>query len=386
MNEEKLKKLAISTRAVHLGCEPDPQTGAVIVPIYQTSTYSQEFPGQHKGYEYSRTDNPTRSAYQKALAGLEGVDYGLAFASGMSAVDTIMKTFRPGDHIIAGDDLYGGVYRLFSTLYEPLGIEFTYVDMFGEFDLEPHLKPNTKMVWMETPSNPLLKIADIQSISKITNAYKIPLIIDNTFMSPAIQQPLQLGADVVVHSTTKYVGGHSDTVGGAIITGNEQLYTTYKTLQNSAGAVPGPFDCFIAHRGLKTLDLRMKKHCRNALKIAKWLQQRDDIEKVIYPFLESHPHYEIANRQMSGGGGMISFVISGNMEKALEIVSKTELFLLAESLGGVESLIEHPAVMTHASIPQEIRDEKGLNDRLIRLSVGIEDADDLIEDLDKALG
>ncbi|MEE9441415.1 MAG: cystathionine gamma-synthase [candidate division Zixibacteria bacterium] len=386
MNEKKLKKLAIATRAVHLGSEPDPQTGAVTVPIYQTSTYRQEFPGQHKGYEYSRTDNPTRSAYQRALAGLEGADYGLTFASGMSAVDTIMKTYRPGDHIIAGDDLYGGVYRLFSTFYEPLGIELEYVDMFGDFDLEPHIKSNTKMVWMETPSNPLLKIADIENISKVTRAHRIPLIIDNTFMSPAIQQPLQLGANVIVHSTTKYIGGHSDTVGGAIITSDEQLYTKYKILQNSAGAVPGPFDCFIAHRGLKTLDLRMKKHCRNALKIADWLQQRKDIAKVIYPFIESHPHYKIAQRQMSGGGGMISFEISGNREKALEIVSRTELFLLAESLGGVESLIEHPAVMTHASIPQEIREEKGLNDRLIRLSVGIEDADDLIEDLDKALG
>ncbi|MFH1699006.1 MAG: PLP-dependent aspartate aminotransferase family protein, partial [Candidatus Zixiibacteriota bacterium] len=348
--------------------------------------YSQEFPGHHKGYEYSRTDNPTRTAYQRALAGIEGANYGLAFASGMAAVDTILKTFRPGDHIIAGDDLYGGVYRLFSTLYEPLGIEFEYVDMFGDFNLEPHLKTNTKMVWMETPSNPLLKIADIEKISIVTKARKVPLVIDNTFMSPVIQQPLQLGADAVVHSATKYIGGHSDTVGGAIITNDEQLYIKYKTLQNSAGAVPGPFDCFIAHRGLKTLDLRMNRHCQSALKIANWLQKRKDVKKVIYPFLESHPHYEIARRQMSGGGGMISFEISGNREKALEIVSRTELFLLAESLGGVESLIEHPAVMTHASIPREIREAKGLNDRLIRLSVGIEDADDLIEDLDKALG
>lgn len=375
----------IATRAVHAGSEPDPQTGAVIVPIYQTSTYGQSAPGECKGYEYSRTDNPTRSAYQSALASLEGGTYGLAFASGMAAIDTIMKTLRPGDRVIAGDDLYGGTYRLFTTLYKPLGIDIEFVDTSGDFDIEPLLNDKTKYIWLESPTNPLLKISDISRIAKAAKSARIPVVVDNTFMSPALQLPLELGADIVVHSTTKYIGGHSDTVGGAIITSNEKLYTTFKTIQNSAGAIPGPFDCFIAHRGIKTLPLRMEHHSANALKIANWLEKHNMVERVIYPWLESHPHYSIAKKQQSAGGGMISFEIAGNKEKALEIVSKTRLFTLAESLGGVESLIEHPGVMTHSSIPAEIREEKGLSDRLIRLSVGIEDVDDLIEDLANAL-
>ena len=385
MSKQSLSRLGLATRAIHAGSEPDAKTGAVIVPIYQTSTYAQEFPGKARGFEYSRTDNPTRSAYQSALASLESGKYGLAFASGMAAIDAIMKTLRPGDKVIAGDDLYGGTYRLFTTLYKPLGMEFDFVDTSGDFDIEPLLTDAVKYVWLESPTNPLLKISDIARIAEAVKKRNIPVVVDNTFMSPALQRPLELGADIVIHSTTKYIGGHSDTVGGALITSDEALYKTLKTIQNSAGAIPGPFDCFIAHRGIKTLALRMERHSANALKIARWLDKHSGVAKVIYPFLENHPHHAIAKRQQAGGGGMISFEISANKEKALEIVSKTRLFTLAESLGGVESLIEHPAVMTHSSIPAEIREEKGLSDTLIRLSVGIEDADDLIEDLDFAL-
>lgn len=386
MNAEAASKQQhIATRAVHAGSEPDPRTGAVIVPIYQTSTYAQAAPGDFKGYEYSRTDNPTRTAYQTALASLEGGKYGLAFASGMAAIDTIMKTLRPGDRVIAGDDLYGGTYRLFTTLYKPLGIDFEFVDTSGDFDIEPLLTDKTKYIWLESPTNPLLKISDIARISKTAKSKGIPVIVDNTFMSPALQQPLQLGADIIIHSTTKYIGGHSDTVGGAIITNDEKLYTAFKTIQNSAGAVPGPFDCFIAHRGIKTLPLRMECHSAGAFKIAQWLESHKMVDRVIYPWLESHPHYSIAQKQQTGGGGMISFEITEKKEKALEIVSKTRLFTLAESLGGVESLIEHPGVMTHSSIPADVRREKGLSDRLIRLSVGIEHVDDLLDDLDNAL-
>ncbi|MEZ5357915.1 MAG: cystathionine gamma-synthase [Candidatus Zixiibacteriota bacterium] len=385
MGAKSIDELHIATRAIHAGSEPDPQTGAVIVPIYQTSTYGQSSPGNCKGFEYSRTDNPTRSAYQTALASLEGGKFGLAFASGMAATDTIMKTLKPGDRVIAGDDLYGGTYRLFTTLYKPLGIEFEFVDTSGDFDIEPLITANTKYIWLESPTNPLLKISDIARIAKAAKAAGIPVIVDNTFMSPALQLPLELGADIVVHSTTKYIGGHSDTVGGAIITNNEELYKKFKTIQNSAGAVPGPFDCFIAHRGIKTLPLRMERHSANALKIAEWLESHKMVDRVIYPWLKSHPHFKIAKKQQSAGGGMISFEIKGKKEKALDIVSKTRIFTLAESLGGVESLIEHPGVMTHSSIPADIREAKGLSDRLIRLSVGIENVDDLLEDLDNAL-
>jgi len=385
MDKDTMKKYKIATRAIHAGSEQDKETGAVIVPIYQTSTYGQEYPGRAKGFEYSRTDNPTRSAYQNALASLEMADYGLAFASGMAAIDTVMKTLRPGDHVISGDDVYGGTYRLFTTLYKPLGIDFDFVDLSADIDLETLITDKTRLVWMETPTNPLLKVSDIQRIAEIAHSKKIPVIVDNTFMSPALQLPLTLGADIVVHSTTKYIGGHSDTVGGAIITNDEEYYTMFKTIQNSAGAVPGPFDCFIAHRGIKTLPLRMQKHSENAYTIAKYLESRSDIKKVIYPYLETHPHYEIATRQQRAGGGMISFEIDAGKDKAIEIVSKTRLFTLAESLGGVESLIEHPGIMTHASIPADIREQKGLGDNLIRLSVGIEDIDDLMNDLENAL-
>jgi len=385
MTKDRISDFRPATRAVHAGSDPDPSTGAVVVPIYQTSTYAQSSPGVTRGYEYSRTDNPTRTAFQDALASLESACYGLAFASGMAAIDVVMKTLRPGDRVLAGDDLYGGTYRLFTTLYRPLGIEFDFVDLSGDFDPEPWIKPTTKMVWAETPTNPLLKVIDIARLAKITRARNILLAVDNTFMSPALQEPIPLGADLVVHSTTKYVGGHSDTVGGAIVTDNEELYRTYKTIQNSAGAIMGPFDSFIAHRGLKTLPLRMERHSQNAERIAKFLDGHKRVKRVIYPFFENHPHHEIARRQQKMGGGMVSFEIDGGREEALKIVARTEIFTLAESLGGVESLIEHPAAMTHSSIPAEVRAEKGLSDSLIRLSVGIEDAEDLIGDLEKAL-
>lgn len=375
----------IATRAIHAGSEPEKTTGAVIVPIYQTATYAQKKPGQSTGYEYSRTDNPTRTAFQNALASLESARFGLAFASGMAAIDTIMKTLRPGDHVLSGDDLYGGTYRLFTTLYEPMGIRFDFVDLSGDFDPTPYLSDKTRLVWLETPTNPLLKVSDIKRIASVCHDKNIPVIVDNTFMSPVLQQPLALGADIVVHSTTKYIGGHSDAVGGAIITSDEEVYQKLKTLQNSAGAVPGPFDCFIAHRGIKTLPLRMERHSSSGLKIAQYLSEHKAVKKVIYPLLESHPNYEIVRSQQKAGGGMVSFEIKADKAKALEIVSDTRIFTLAESLGGVESLIEHPAVMTHSSIPAEIRLEKGISDSLIRLSVGIEDVDDLIEDLDRAL-
>lgn len=385
MTDDRFAEYRAATRAVHSGSEPDPSTGAVVVPIYQTSTYAQSAPGVTRGYEYSRTDNPTRTAFQSALASLESARYGLAFASGMAAIDVIMKTLRPGDRVLAGDDLYGGTYRLFTTLYQPLGITFDFVDLSGDFDPEPWIKPETKLIWVETPTNPLLKIVDIARLAEIARAKHILLAVDNTFMSPALQEPIPLGADMVVHSTTKYIGGHSDTVGGAIVTDNEELYLTYKTIQNSAGAVMGPFDSFIAHRGLKTLPLRMERHSQNAERIARFLEGHAGVKRVIYPFFDDHPHREIARRQQKSGGGMVSFEIDGGREKALELVSKTKIFTLAESLGGVESLIEHPGAMTHASIPADVRAEKGLSDSLIRLSVGIEDAEDLIHDLEKAL-
>jgi len=385
MNKGDFQKYKPATRAVHAGSPPDRETGAVVVPIYQTSTYARETPGVAGGYEYSRTDNPTRTAFQKALASLESARFGLAFASGMAAIDTVLKTLRPGDRVLAADDLYGGTYRLFTTLYEPLGISFDFADLSGDCDIEPWLRKETKLIWVETPTNPLLKIVDIARLAETAKDTKIPLAVDNTFMSPSLQEPIVLGADVVVHSTTKYIGGHSDTVGGAIATDDEELYEAYKAIQNSAGAIMGPFDSFIAHRGLKTLPLRMERHSRNAERIAGFLEGHAGVAKVLYPFFDDHPHVEIARRQQRSGGGMVSFEITGGKEKALDVISKTKIFTLAESLGGVESLIEHPGVMTHASIPAEVRAEQGLSDSLIRLSVGIEDADDLIEDLEQAL-
>ncbi len=385
MSEHDFSKYKPATRAIHAGSPPDKETGAIVVPIYQTSTYAQDAPGVNRGYEYSRTDNPTRTAFQTALASLESARFGLAFASGMAAIDTILKTLRPGDRVLAADDLYGGTYRLFTTLYEPIGISFDFEDLSGDCDIEPLLKADTKLIWIETPTNPLLKIVDIVRLAEVARDKKIPLAVDNTFMSPALQEPIVLGADIVVHSTTKYIGGHSDTVGGAIVTDNRELYERYKSIQNSAGAIMGPFDSFIAHRGLKTLPLRMERHSRNAEQVAGFLKDHPGVARVIYPFFDDHPHSAIARRQQTGGGGMVSFEIVDGKGRALDVISKTKIFALAESLGGVESLIEHPGVMTHASIPADVRAQQGLSDSLIRLSVGIEDVDDLIEDLEQAL-
>ncbi len=385
MTTDDFSAFGPATRAIHCGSEPDKATGAVIVPIYQTSTYAQASPGETLGYEYSRTDNPTRSAYQAALAAVEEARFALAFASGMAAADTLMRTLRPGDHVIAGDDLYGGTYRLFRTVYEPMGIRFTFADLSGRPDLRPLVNDRTRMVWLETPSNPLLKVSDLAFIARAAHDHQLTVVVDNTFMSAALQLPLKHGADIVLYSATKYIGGHSDMVGGAIITDNEELYLDYKRLQNSAGGIPGPFDCFLAHRGLKTLPLRMERHCHTALAIARFLETHRAVERVVYPFLKSHPHHDLAVAQQKAGGGIVSFEIKGDAEDARRIVTGRKIFTLAESLGGVESLIELPAVMTHASVPPDVRAALGLSDRLIRLSVGLEDGDDLISDLDEAL-
>ncbi len=372
----------IETLAIHAGQKPDPLTGAVMTPIYQTSTYVQEAPEKHKGYEYSRTDNPTRTALQNLLAGLEGGKYGLAFASGMSAIDAILKLLKPGDHTVVGNDVYGGTFRLFDKVLSRYGLEFTYVDM-GDLDgVKGAIRPSTKLIWLETPTNPMLALADIKAIAQLAPA-KASVAVDNTFASPFLQQPLKLGADFVVHSTTKYLGGHSDVVGGAIIMNDENLYQQLKFLQNAVGAVPGPQDCWLTMRGIKTLHLRMERHCDNALKIAQFLADQPVFSEVIYPGLESHPHYELAKRQMGGKfGGMISAILVGGESAAREFSSRTKIFALAESLGGVESLIEHPYSMTHASTADS---DLAVSPGLVRFSVGIEHVDDLIDDIKQAL-
>lgn len=373
-----------STRAIHVGQEADPATGATIVPIYQTSTYTQEGIQNHKGYEYSRTGNPTRTALEKCIASLENGKYGLAFASGCAATTTVMSLLNAGDHIVASDDLYGGTYRLFQRVLTKLGLTFSFIDMANLDAVRGAIKDNTKMIWIETPTNPLLKLCDIKAVTDIAKEKNVYSCVDNTFMSPYFQQPLNLGADLVVHSTTKYVGGHSDVVGGAVITSNEELYNQLKYHQNSIGAIPGPFDCWLTLRGIKTLALRMKEHNKNAMAIAKFLLNHPKIEKVNYPGLESHPQHELAKKQMSGFGGMISFEVKGGLDAGKIVAQNTKLFSLAESLGGVESLIGHPATMTHAAIPPEERLKVGLRDGLIRISVGIEDEEDLIKDLEQA--
>lgn len=392
MNSEQ----RFETLAIHAGQSPDPTTGAVIPPIYQTSTYAQEEVGQHKGYEYSRTGNPTRAALETCLAALEGYGvnaptYGLAFSSGMAATDTLLRLLAPGDHVLAGNDVYGGTYRLFERVLRPFGLDFSYVEMSDLPAVAQALRPNTRLVWLETPTNPLLKIADIAAVVEIARAHTTrPLVaVDNTFASPALQRPLALGADFAVHSTTKYIAGHSDVVGGAIITTGEEAYTRLKFLQNAVGAVPGPFDCFLTLRGLKTLSLRMERHSENALEVARYLQGHARIEKVIYPGLPDHPGYAAAARQMRisenrpAFGGMISFIHRGGVAAARKMAARTRIFTLAESLGGVESLIEHPGVMTHASVTGSPLEVPG---GLIRLSVGIENASDLVQDLECALG
>jgi cystathionine gamma-lyase len=381
-----------STRAIHVGQEADPSTGATIVPIYQTSTYTQERVGVHKGYDYSRTINPTRVALEKQLASLEGAAFGSAFASGMAATAAVLNLLSAGDHAIVTDDLYGGTYRLFSRVLARYGLTFSYVDMSDIEAVRAAIKPNTKLFWVETPTNPMLKLIDIRAVvnlrasvdgSGIGRASLV--VVDNTFATPFFQQPLSLGADVVVHSTTKYIGGHSDVVGGVAITNDRELHDAIAFHQNAVGGIPGPHDAWLTMRGAKTLALRMREHARNAQAVAEFLEGHDGVARVHYPGLASHPQHELARRQMSGFGGMVSFVLEGPEERALDFAHRLKYFSLAESLGGVESLICHPARMTHGSIPKEDRERRGVTDGLLRLSVGIEDIDDLLDDLGQAL-
>ena len=375
------------TKAIHAGIEPDPTTGAIMTPIYQTSTYVQESPGKHKGYEYARTQNPTRDVLQNNLAALENGKHGICYASGLGATDAILKLFKPGDEIIASSDLYGGTYRIMVRVFQEFGLTFKFVSLDDPQRLEEALTPATKMVWIETPTNPLLRIVDIKAIAAITQAQGIQLVVDNTFASPYLQNPLDLGATIVMHSVTKYLGGHSDTVMGAIVTNDDELAQRLKFIQNACGAVPGPQDCFLVLRGIKTLHVRMQRHCENAMKVARFLQQHPKVSQVYYPGLDNHPGHELAKQQMRDFGGMVSFTLHGDsLPEAVKVMESFEVFSLGESLGGVESLCTHPASMTHASIPKEERETNGLKDTLIRLSVGIEDVEDLIADLSQAIG
>ncbi len=374
------------TRAIHAGQEPDPATGAIMTPIYATSTYVQESPGVHKGFEYSRSQNPTRLAYEQCIASLEGGARGLAFASGLAATSTLLDLFDTGDHIVAGDDLYGGTVRLFEKVRRrSAGLDFTFVDLNDFESLEKSIQPKTKMIWVETPSNPLLKLVDLKAIAEFARKKGILAVADNTFASPFIQRPLESGFDVVMHSATKYLNGHSDIVGGILVTREPELGDRLAYLQNAVGAVAGPFDSFLALRGLKTLHLRMERHSANALALAQWLEQHPVVEKVSYPGLPSHPQHELARQQMNGFGGMITIFLKGGLEPARKFLESVKVFALAESLGGVESLIEHPAIMTHASIPPERREVLGISDGLVRISVGVEDIEDLRNDLEQAL-
>ena len=373
------------TRAIHAGCEPDSGTGAIMTPIFQTSTYVQESPGKHKGYDYSRTHNPTRTALEKNIASLEEGKYGLAFSSGMSAITAITHMLSAGDHIICSDDVYGGTFRLFDKVLKKFNLEFDFIDLTSLQSLERYIKNTTKLVWLESPSNPLLKLIDIEATARIAKSRGIVTVVDNTFATPFFQKPLKLGADIVMHSTTKYLNGHSDVIGGALVMNDQELYNKLQFLQNAAGGVPGPFDCFLVLRGIKTLAIRMERHAGNALKIAQFLENHPKVRKVIYPGLSSHPQHELAKKQMTGFGGIITFFIKGGLEAARRFLERVKIFSLAESLGGVESLIEHPAIMTHASLPKEVREKLGISDELIRVSVGIEHVDDLISDLKQAL-
>ena len=384
----KKNKQGFETRAIHAGQEPDPTTGAIMTPIYTSSTYVQESPGVHKGYDYSRSINPTRKALEACIADLEGSNFGYAFASGMSASATVLEILSSGDHVIAMDDLYGGTYRLFENVRKrSAGLDFTFCDLSDVKALEASLKPNTKMIWIETPTNPLLKIADLKAISSFAKNNNLIAVCDNTFCSPFVQNPLEFGFDIVVHSATKYLNGHSDLIGGVVVCSDDktELAEQLLYLQNAVGSIMNPFDSFLLLRSLKTLPVRMERHCSNAIQIANFLESHNSIQRVIYPGLESHPQHEIAKEQMNGFGGMISVEIKGGLEGAKKFLERTEIFSLAESLGGVESLIEHPAIMTHASIPPEVREEIGISDGLVRLSVGIEALEDLIDDLEKAL-
>jgi cystathionine gamma-lyase len=374
-----------ATRAIHAGQAPDTATGAVVVPIYQTSTYAQEALGKHRGYEYSRTGNPTRAALETCIAALEGGAHGLAFASGMAAEAAITQLLKPGDHTVAVDDLYGGSYRLFRRVLEPMGLSFSFVDGSDLTAVEKSLTDRTRIVWVESPTNPLLKLVDIEAVSTLAHARQALLVVDNTFMSPYFQRPLSLGADIVVHSATKYLGGHSDVIGGTLVVNRDDLFERLSFLQNAVGGVPGPMDAWLVLRGIKTLAIRMREHESNARLVAAFLSQHPKVARVFYPGLPDHPQRDLARRQMSGFGGMISFEVKGGLEPGRRVVERTRLFTLAESLGGVESLIELPAAMTHASIPAETRRAHGVADGLVRVSVGIEDAADLISDLDRAL-
>jgi cystathionine gamma-lyase len=381
-----MHKMKFGTKAIHAGQEPDPTTGAIMTPIYQTSTYVQESPGKHKGFAYARGKNPTRSALEKCIASLENAKHGLCFSSGMGASDAIIKLLRPGDEVIAADDLYGGSYRMFERVFNNFGIKFHYVNMGDPGNIARSVNERTKMLWVETPSNPLMKIIDIAACSEIAKKNELILVVDNTFASPYLQNPLALGADIVMHSVTKYLGGHSDVVMGAICTDSDNLFEQLAFIHNSCGATPGPMDSFLVLRGIKTLHVRMDRHCANGRAIAEFLKMHPRVEKIYWPGFTDHPNHEIAKRQMSDFGGMISFTLKGaDFEATGKMMQKTEVFSLAESLGGVESLINHPASMTHASIPKAERERLGITDNLIRLSVGIEDIDDLLGDLRQAL-
>lgn len=381
------KERKLATRLIHAGVSADPSTGAIMTPIYQTSTYVQSSPGVHHGYEYARTQNPTRTALQSALANIENGKYALCFGSGMAATDAVAKLLSPGDEVIVSNDLYGGTFRIFTKVFAKYGIVFHFVDMHQIEHIATHITAKTKMIWVETPTNPLLNIIDIEGAAKIAKAHQLLLVVDNTFASPYLQNPLDWGADIVLHSATKYLGGHSDVVHGALIMNDAGLEEQLRFIQNSCGAVPGPQDCFLILRGIKTLHVRMERHCENGAKIAQWLRQHPKVAKVNWCGFEDHPNHDIARKQMRAYGGMISFTLKDDrIEAALNVLEKTELFALAESLGGVESLIGHPATMTHASIPQEDRVARGLSDSLIRLSVGIEAVEDLIADLEQAIG
>ncbi|WP_298314455.1 cystathionine gamma-synthase [uncultured Aquimarina sp.] len=378
--------MKFNTKTIHGGQEPDPAYGAVMPPIYQTSTYAQTTPGGHKGFEYSRTHNPTRKALEDSFASIENGKYGLAFGSGLAAIDAVLKLLKPGDEVISTNDLYGGTYRLFTKIFEDFGIKFHFIGMDNSDKVESYVNENTKLIWVETPTNPMMNIIDIKAIAKVSQKHNVLLAVDNTFATPYLQRPLDLGADIVMHSATKYIGGHSDLVMGALIVKDDEVAKRLFFIQNASGAVCGPQDSFLALRGIKTLHVRMQRHCENGEAIAKYLKNHPKIEKVYWPGFENHPNHNIAKEQMDGYGGMISFIPKGsNFDEAIKIVENLKIFTLAESLGGVESLAGHPASMTHASIPKEDREKTGVVDALIRLSVGIEDVDDLIADLEQAI-
>lgn len=381
------KKLAFATRVIHAGQHPDPSTGAIMPPIYATSTYVQKSPGEHQGYEYSRTQNPTRQAFERCVADLESGTHGFAFSSGMAAIGTVLELLDTGSHIIAMDDLYGGTTRLFQRVRQrSAGLQFSQIDMTSEEAIRAEIRDNTRMLWVESPTNPMLKLADFEVVARIAREFDLLLVADNTFATPCGQRPLEMGCDIVVHSATKYLNGHSDMVGGVAVTANEEIAKQLGFLQNSVGSILGPFDSFLALRGLKTLAVRMAQHERSAQAIAEWLEQDARVERVIYPGLPSHPQHALAKRQMDSFGGIVTFFTRGGLAEARQFLERCQVFALAESLGGVESLVDHPAIMTHASVPADMREALGISDQLIRLSVGIESVADLIADLDHALG